>query len=149
MKKGELLGAMLLIATQAHAGQFDKSGQPYILHPLTVMHKMETDDEELQAMAVGHDLFEDTKITAQDLRNAGMSDRVINGIYSVTKMPGETYEEYKLKVFGNRDGMLVKRADLLHNSDFRRLKGISQKDVERMARYQQFYYEIEQRLRTV
>lgn len=146
MKKGEMLAAMLVIAANAHAGQFDKSGQPYILHPLAVMNLLESHDEELQCMALGHDLFEDTKVTAKDLRDAGISDRVIDGIYSVTKMPGETYEEYKEKVFNRRDGMLVKRADLRHNSDFRRLKGISPKDVERMARYQTFYFEIEQRL---
>jgi (p)ppGpp synthase/HD superfamily hydrolase len=45
MKKGEMLSKAILLATNAHAGQFDKGGNPYILHPLTVMHKLKTSDE--------------------------------------------------------------------------------------------------------
>ena len=44
MKKGELLGKVLVLATNAHAGQFDRGGKPYILHPLKVMHYLKTDD---------------------------------------------------------------------------------------------------------
>lgn len=60
--------------------------------------------------------------------------------------PGQTYEEYKEAVFSNKDAMLVKMADLRHNSDIRRLKGVTQKDIERMAKYNQFYLEIKARL---
>ena len=67
MKKGEMLGAMLLLATNAHAGQFDKGGNPYILHPLRVMSFLKTDDEELQCIALGHDVIEDTSVTYRDL----------------------------------------------------------------------------------
>ena len=102
MKKGEMLSKMLVIATNAHAGQFDRGGMPYILHPLKIMHYVRAEaDEELACIALGHDLFEDTDITAEDLRNAGMTERVINSIYALTKMPGETLNEYKAKVKGN------------------------------------------------
>jgi (p)ppGpp synthase/HD superfamily hydrolase len=60
MKKGELLGKVLVLATNAHAGQFDRGGKPYILHPLKVMHYLKTDDEELQCIALLHDVIEDT-----------------------------------------------------------------------------------------
>ena len=80
MKKGEMLDKMLLLATNAHHGQFDKGGQPYILHPLKVMHYLNTDDEELQCMAIGHDLVEDTRVTFAELHERGFSERVINGI---------------------------------------------------------------------
>ena len=123
MKKGEMLSKMLVIATNAHAGQFDKSGMPYILHPLKVMHYLRTEDEELMCIAVGHDLFEDTNVTAAELREAGMSERVILGIYGVTRMPGESEAEYEAKVMANNDSMDAKMADLRHNSDIRRLKG--------------------------
>jgi (p)ppGpp synthase/HD superfamily hydrolase len=85
MKKGEMLGAMLLLVTNAHAGQFDRGGKPYILHPLAVMHKLRTDDEELMCIALGHDVIEDTKTTYADLRAVGMTERVIEGIRALTR----------------------------------------------------------------
>lgn len=142
MKKGEMLGAMLLLATNAHAGQFDRGGKPYILHPLTVMHKLKTDDEELQCIALGHDVIEDTKMTYSELRAAGMSERVIEGIRALTKVPGESYDEYKERVKANHDAVLVKMEDLRHNSDLRRLKGVSEKDMDRVHKYHVFYIEL-------
>lgn len=147
MKKGEMLGRMLVIATNAHAGQYDKSGQPYILHPLKVMHYLKTEDEELQCIALGHDVIEDTNTTYRDLRNAGISERVISGISALTKVPGETLEEYKERVFANDDAMRVKLCDLRHNSDIRRLKGVTEKDIARLEKYNRFYLEIQSRLK--
>ena len=146
MKRGEMLAKMLLIATNAHAGQFDRGGTPYILHPLKVMHYLKTDDEELQCIALGHDVIEDTDVTYRDLREAGISERVIAGIDALTKRPGETYEDYKERVYANRDAMKVKLCDLRHNTDIRRLKGVREKDLERMAKYQRFYLEIQAKL---
>jgi GTP diphosphokinase / guanosine-3',5'-bis(diphosphate) 3'-diphosphatase len=146
MKKGQMLDKMLVIATNAHAGQFDRGGNPYILHPLRVMSYLNTDDEELMCIALGHDVIEDTKVTYRDLRDAGICERVIAGIRALTKLPGQTYDEYKEGVFANVDAMRVKMADLRHNTDIRRLKGISEKDIERMAKYQKFYLELQARL---
>jgi guanosine-3',5'-bis(diphosphate) 3'-pyrophosphohydrolase len=146
MKQGEMLNAMILIATNAHAGQTDRGGQPYILHPLKVMDLLDTKDEELRCIAVGHDVIEDTKTTWDDLREAGMSDRVIKGIKALTKMPGQSYDQYKDDVFANVDAMKVKQCDLQHNSDIRRLKGISEKDIIRMEKYHRFYLEIQSSL---
>lgn len=146
MKKGQMLDKMLVIVTNAHAGQFDKGGNPYILHPLKVMHYLKTDDEELMCIALGHDVIEDTSVTYKDLRDAGISERVIEGIRCLTKQPGQTYDEYKESVFSNKDAMLVKRCDLRHNTDIRRLKGVSEKDIARMAKYQMFYLEIQAKL---
>ena len=149
MKKGEMLDKMLVIATNAHHGQFDKGGNPYILHPLKVMHYLKSDDEELMCMALGHDVIEDTNVTYKDLRDAGISERVINGIRALTKQPGQTYDEYKEGVFANVDAMRVKMADLRHNTDIRRLKGVSDKDIQRIAKYQKFYLEIRTKLETL
>ncbi len=146
MKKGELLGKMIHIATNAHDGQFDRGGVPYILHPLTVMQYLKTDDEELQCIALGHDVIEDTDVTYQDLRESGMTDRIVSGIAALTKLPGQTLEEYKAQVFANVDAMRVKLCDLRHNTDIRRLKGVRQKDIDRMARYHMFYLEIQAKL---
>ena len=83
--KGQLLSKMLVLATNRHNGQFDRAGQPYILHPLKVMYYLKTDDEELQCIALGHDLVEDTETTYQELRELGFTERVIEGIRSLTE----------------------------------------------------------------
>jgi guanosine-3',5'-bis(diphosphate) 3'-pyrophosphohydrolase len=146
MRRGEMLDKMLVIATNAHAGQFDRGGSPYILHPLRVMSFLKVDDEELQCIALGHDVIEDTSVTYKDLRDSGISERVITGIRALTKVPGETLDEYKERVFANPDAMAVKLCDLRHNTDIRRLKGVTEKDVARMAKYHTFYVELMARL---
>lgn len=141
--RGSLLSKMLLVATQAHTTQFDKGGNPYILHPLKVMHYLGADaHEELQCIALGHDLLEDTLVTAKYLYEMGFTDRIVEGIRALTKIPGESYDDYKAKVFANRDAVMVKMADLRHNSDLRRLKGVTEKDLNRLQRYVKFYHEL-------
>lgn len=138
----EQLAKIIAIAAQAHSGQFDKGGKPYITHTLAVMYLLNSHDNELNAIAVGHDLFEDTKVTAQDLRDAGISERVISGIFSLTKQNGESYDEYVAKVMGSVDAMRVKCADLTHNSDIRRLKGVTEKDIDRIVKYHRLYLKL-------
>ena len=146
MPKGEMLSKMLLLATVQHAGQFDRGGAPYILHPLKVMHYLKSEDEELNIIALGHDLVEDTYPTIEAgvtaLRETGFSERVVAGILALTKVPGEPESEYKHKVMSNPDAIRVKMADLRHNSDIRRLKGVRPKDLERIERYHRFYSEL-------
>ncbi len=160
MRKGEMLSKAILIATLAHEGQYDKGGKPYLLHPLTVLHKLKADDEELQCVAVLHDVIEDCSgkrihLAGQDeeisfdmLAAAGMSTRVVDCVRRLTKMPGQTYAQYQEAVLGDRDAMLVKREDLRTNSDLRRLKSrqITDKDVARVAKYMAFYALIESKL---
>lgn len=140
------ISKMLLLATNAHDGQFDKAGKAYILHCLKVMHYLKSDDEELQCIALGHDLVEYTHVTYGQLLDLGFSNRVIEGIRSLTKQRGQTYDEYKEQVFASRDAMRVKMADLRHNSDIRRLKGVTDKDIARIKKYHKFYIEIQERL---
>jgi (p)ppGpp synthase/HD superfamily hydrolase len=139
---------MLVLATQAHDGQFDKGGRPYILHPLAVMHKLHTDDEELQCIALGHDIIEDTYVTIFDLQEKGFSKRIVDGIAAMTKYKYQTVNEYKVQITSNVDAMQVKKEDLRHNSDIRRLKGVTKKDIERMAQYHKFWLELDFLLRT-
>lgn len=138
------LNMMIALAAVSHAGQFDKGGKPYILHVLKVLHYVDSDDEELNCIAVGHDLIEDTDVTAEVLREMGFSERVVLGIVALTKVKGEPYENYKSRVKRYRDTRTVKKADLRHNSDIRRLKGVTTKDIERMVKYHEFYLELEE-----
>lgn len=148
-KPGEMLEVMIDLAVKGHAGQMDKGGRPYILHPLAVMHMLKTDDEELECIAVGHDLIEDTKTTYQTLHNFRFTERIINGIDALTKRRGETLEEYKARVKMNKDAILVKMADLRHNSDIRRLKGVEPADILRMISYHNFWLELKNELEFV
>lgn len=142
MKKGEMLDKMLVLAVTRHAGQFDRGGRPYILHTLAVMHKLRSDDEELNCIAVGHDIVEDTNTTYAELREMGFSERVIQGIRNLTKVPGETNEEYLARVKSSIDSIRVKLCDLQHNSDIRRLKGLTEKDFVRLQKYNKMYLEL-------
>ena len=146
MKKGELLNKMLVLATNAHSGQYDRGGNPYILHCLKVMHYLKSDDEELQCIALGHDIVEDTDVTYKQLVEEGFTERIIKGIQCLNKQRGETYDEYKLRVFSSEDAMKVKLADLRHNSDIRRLKGVTEKDIARVEKYHRFWLEITAKL---
>ena len=143
MTKGQKLSAAIVFATNKHAGQFDRGGVPYILHPLKVMHYLQLHREELQCIAVLHDVVEDTNATWDDLYEIGMSERIIQAVKVLTKMPGQSLDVYKGSILSNKDAIKVKMADLRHNSDIRRLKGVTQKDIDRTAKYHQFYVELQ------
>lgn len=138
-KSGEMLSRMLLLVTQQFDGKYDKSGKPYVLHLLKVMHYTKTEDEELQCIALGHDLIEDTSVTPIDLMDMGFSERVITAIMNLTKLKDEPEDEYLGRVMRSRDSIIVKLADLRHNSDIRRLKELREKDFERMQKYHRMY----------
>ncbi len=148
MKTRKLLDKAIQIAAAAHVGQFDKGGMPYLMHPMRVMSFLKGNDEELQCIAILHDVLEDSSVTAEDLLAAGMTQRIVSGVQCLTKIKGERYDNYKLRVFTSGDAMQVKLADLRHNSDIRRLKGVTQKDVDRIVKYHTFFLEISERLST-
>lgn len=137
-----LLGNMVQLAAEMHAGQFDKGGVPYILHPIRVMQSLGKDDEELLCIAVGHDLLEDTACTIGDLYDKQMTERIVNGIVALTKVDGETRHQYRQKVLANIDAIVVKMADIKDNMDLARLKGVREKDKQRMLDYTEFYVDI-------
>jgi len=148
MKKGHQLAQMLLVIATKFDGIFDKAGSPYILHCLKVMHYSRSEDEEVQCICLGHDIIEDIFTGNIDngvmfLKMHGFTHRIINGIVCMTKVPGETYEQYKAKVGSNPDSVIAKKADLRHNSDIKRLKGVTPKDIARTIRYHEFYQELE------
>lgn len=140
----QLLDKMIVLATNEFAGRVDKQGMPYILHCHTVAHKLRTDDLERMAIGYGHDLIEDRgkTVTYKLLEDMGFTPRIIAGIRCMTKVPGETYDEYKIKVKSNWDSILVKMADLRHNMDLRRLKGVTDKDLLRTLEYTKLYHEL-------
>ncbi|MBK6324500.1 MAG: HD domain-containing protein [Chloroflexi bacterium] len=127
------LDTALAIAIQAHAGQVDKAGQPYILHPLRLMFQMATEEEMITAVL--HDVVEDSDVTLDALRQAGFSEKVITAVAAVSRQDDETYEEFIRRLRPNALAAKVKLADLTDNMDARRLKTITPKDLARIEKY--------------
>ena len=75
-----------------HLGQIDKSGLPYIFHPIHIAEQL--DDEECIVVALLHDILEDTSITKKDLSILGFSERIINLIDILTRKKNEDYFDY-------------------------------------------------------
>jgi len=122
----------IAIAVEAHAGQIDKAGGPYILHPLRVMLSLGTDDERI--VGVLHDVCEDCPGWNFDrLRREGFSEPIIAALTSVTKIEGEPYEDFVLRAARNPIGRSVKHADLVDNSDISRIAEPTARDHERLA----------------
>jgi len=129
----QTLERAIAIAATAHAGQLDKGGAPYILHPLKVMLRMTSLEERI--VAVLHDVVEDCGISFDDLRKEGFSEDVLTAIESVTKVPGESYEDFVDRAAQNPIGRVVKLADLEENSDLSRIASPSWEDLERIEKY--------------
>ena len=121
------------IAARTHAGQLDKGGAPYILHPLRVMLRVAPGAQ--QIVAVLHDVVEDSEVTFEDLEREGFSAEVINGLRAVTKVEGESYEDFVARAALDPVGKAVKLADLMENSDLSRIAEPSQKDLGRVEKY--------------
>ena len=129
---GELYDLALKIAIQAHRDQKDKSGREYVMHPIRVAERCK--DPRAKIVALLHDTIEDTEVTVEYLREEGFPEEIINGILSVTKKEGESYEDFVRRAAENEIGIIVKKADLEDNMDIRRLREITDKDVERLRK---------------
>ena len=137
------------IAAKAHAGQVDKAGAPYVLHPLRVMLSLTTEAERI--VGVLHDLVEDCEDwTFSRLSEEGFSTEIIEGLMSVTKHDPvknpvlannaddhaeETYDQFVRRAAASKIGARVKRADLMDNMDWSRIAEPSLNDLSRMIRY--------------
>jgi (p)ppGpp synthase/HD superfamily hydrolase len=124
----------IAIAAEAHAGQVDKAGAPYVLHPLRVMLGVASPEERI--VAVLHDVCEDCPgWTFDRLRTEGFSDRILAALDSVTKRDGEDYESFVRRAAADPIGRSVKLADLTDNRDLSRIAAPSQRDYERTEKY--------------
>ena len=128
-----MLELALSIATKAHRGQFDKAGIDYIEHPIFVASQV--DSEEEKAVALLHDVIEDSSVTAEELLNAGLPETVVTAVQILSKKKGQDYQTYLKTVKSNPLARAVKLADLKHNSDLSRLETITDKDLERLEKY--------------
>lgn len=125
----------IAIAARAHAGQVDKARQPYILHPLKVMLRLQATDERIAAVL--HDVVEDTPITLDDLRAAGFSPAVLTAVDALTKRPGETRLQAAARAAADPVARAVKLADNAENLDLSRIENPTEKDYARLREYEQ------------
>jgi hypothetical protein len=133
IKKMSTLERAIVIATEAHTGQVDKAGAPYILHPLRLMLQMDKTEDRI--VAVLHDVVEDTDWTLEGLRREGFSKVIIDAIDSVTWRPHEDYEDFIQRNIQNPIGSRVKLADLRDNCDLSRIANPKAKDFKRVDTY--------------
>lgn len=132
-----------VIAYEAHRHQYDKSGMPYIFHPMHLAEAMT--DELTAAAALLHDVLEDTMITADDLAKEGIPKEVLAALRLLTRKDGEDYFDYVRKLQSNPIARAVKIADLKHNSDISRLDVIDKRAKARLEKYQKALKILEER----
>lgn len=124
--------AMKLIY-EKHNGQLDKSGLPYVYHPLHVAESM--DDENATLVALLHDIVEDTDMTFEELEKLNFNQEVIEALKLLTHEEGGDYFDYIKRISTNELAVKVKLADLKHNSDLTRLNQVTEKDLQRIEKY--------------
>ena len=129
----EMTKKAMMIAFQAHKNQTDKSGMPYIYHPVHLAEQMI--DEESTCVALLHDVVEDTDWTFEELAEQGFDGRIIEALKLMTHTEGVPYMEYVGRIKSNPIARTVKLADLRHNSDLTRLNEVNEKALERVEKY--------------
>jgi (p)ppGpp synthase/HD superfamily hydrolase len=121
------------IAVEAHRGQKDRAGAPYILHPLRMMFAVQTDAERMAAVL--HDVVEDTEWTLDALRERGFPEQVVEAVDHLTRREGESYDAFVRRAAEHPVARRVKVADLQDNMDVRRMGTVTADDLERLSRY--------------
>jgi (p)ppGpp synthase/HD superfamily hydrolase len=123
----------IALAANHHAGQLDKGGQPYILHPLRLM--LQFSNPTLQIIAMLHDILEDTSTTAEDLEALGFSAEIIQAIQALTKQTGESRLEAAKRTALNPLATQVKYVDVLDNMNLTRINNPTARDFARFEEY--------------
>lgn len=129
----EMTKKAIRLAYEAHQGQTDKCGLPYVFHSYHLAEQMET--EETITAALLHDVVEDTDHTLEELAEMGFTKPVLNALTLLTHDPKTPYMEYVAKLKNDPIARAVKLADLAHNSDLSRLDVVTEKDLERVEKY--------------
>ena len=135
-----MLEKAIQIAIEAHQGQTDKAGAPYLLHLIRVMNTGQTEDERI--CGILHDLVEDTPWTFEALRREGFSEEVIRALVCVTKQPNEPYTHFIERIKKNSLATKVKLNDLRDNMDITRLTFITEEDTQRLKKYLKAYHSL-------
>ena len=129
----DLTQKAMVLCYEAHKGQYDKSGVPYVFHPFHVAEQLE--DEYDICVALMHDIVEDTQYTIEDIAAEGFPKEIVEAVSVLTKKDKEDYQEYIKRVSTNDRSVRIKLKDLEHNSDLSRLPGTTDEDMKRLDKY--------------
>lgn len=129
----DLTKRAMKLAFDAHKGQVDKSGMPYIYHPVHLAEQM--DDEYSICVALLHDTVEDTDMTFEKLAEYGLPNDVIDALKILTYDDSVPYMDYVKIIKDNYLARKVKMADLAHNSNLSRLNMVDEKSIQRTRKY--------------
>lgn len=113
-----LTNRAMQIAYEAHHGQVDKCGMPYIFHPYHLAEQM--DDEYAVCVALLHDVLEDTDFPREILEKE-FPAAVMEAVDLLTHEESVPYLEYVQNLKDNPLARVVKLADLTHNCDNSRM----------------------------
>jgi hypothetical protein len=122
------------LAYRLHDGQVDKDGADYVEHLLRVAVRCDTEEEKIVALL--HDALEDTNVTVDELRAAGLSEPQLLALQTLCHDDSEPYLDYVDRVTKIPLACRVKFADLSDNTDPERLARL---DEPTRARLQSKY----------
>lgn len=134
----KLLSKMYALVAESFKDVTDKQGRPYFEHCLHVMQTCGLTDENSLCIAIAHDILEDCPQIDYDYINTNFNRNIAEGI-SILTHKGESYDEYIKLISFSPHLIPIKLADLRHNMDASRLKGLSKKDFDRMEKYMRAY----------
>ncbi len=128
------------LISEVFNGRNDKGGEPYIFHLIEVERSVRNYPIHVRAAALLHDVIEDiTYINENDLIEYGFSFNTVNLVKILTKRDDMSYDDYIKYISLNKEATVIKLADLKHNSDLTRLKGVTSKDLDRLSKYAKSY----------
>ena len=135
---GLLLGRAMAIAAVGHQDQVDKVGRPYMLHPLRMMMRAQSDAERIVALL--HDVVEDCAGWDFDrLAGEGFGPDIIAALDCVTARQGESYDAFVDRVLTNPVAIRVKILDIEDNMTLTRLPELTDRDIARLEKYHRAY----------
>ena len=120
------------LAEKVHNGQTDKSGLPYITHPMRVASRLESPEE--QVVGWLHDTVEDTDTTLEEI-NGLFGAETAASVDAISRREGEDWDNYIERVQADPIARRVKISDLIDNSNLSRIAQVTLKDVKRQAKY--------------
>ena len=134
----ELTNKAMRIAYEAHHGQYDLNGVPYIFHPYHVAEQMP--DEITTCVALLHDVVEDTDVTIEQLEQV-FPKEVTEAVRLLTHEKGTEYPDYIGRIKDNPVARTVKLADIAHNSDMSRITDTNKVPEEKIIHWKRKYTE--------